>query len=385
MSVFLVLGLLGAVYLAINLALPLLPVSTLVRTYFLQPVIWCSVILVVRFLPPYRPQAKISTRNGFVLLALGIAFTQVVLYGIGGLFSGFGQNPASRTLLGITENIFFVGAMLTGMELSRSWLVNRLGKRHSFMALTLTALFFTFISIPLSQVTGFKLQIESTNLVNSSWVPLLAENLLASLLVFIAGARASLACRGLLAAFWWLCPVLPDLSWGLKALIGAGVPIMGMALVYNEYSAQANRGKPKMKNRRAAFPAGLVVTALACVAIAWFAAGVFPFQPTLVGSGSMSPALDTGDVVIVAKAPAGSLKVGDIIEFRQDERTNIIHRVIGFDDAGGKAAYITKGDANTAPDVDGVIPENVIGKVVFNVPKIGMISIIVKNLFRSGL
>jgi len=385
MIVFLVLILLAIIYLVINLALPLIPISSLIRTYLIQPVLWGLVILSVRFLPGYRPQAKINARNNFIWLALGIAFAQVMLFIIGGLFSGFGKNPASHSLLGITENLFFVGAMLIGMELSRAWLVTRLGKRHSFVALTLTALFFTFIAIPLSQITNFKLQIESANIITSSWVPLLAENLLASLLVLIAGARASLAYRGLLAAFWWLCPILPDLSWGLKALIGAGVPIMGMALVNSFHTTKANRGKSKWKTRKAAFPVGWVVTTLACVFIVWFAVGVFPFKPSLIGSGSMSPLMETGDVVIVAKVPANSIKSGDIIEFRRDEHTNVVHRVISIDATGGKQTFTTKGDANAAPDDDKVIPENVIGKVVLNVRKIGLISIVLKRLFQSNL
>jgi signal peptidase len=383
MTSAIVCGLLVAVYLVINLALPHIPIDVLIRTYVLQPVLWVLLILAIRFLPGYRPLAKLNTRSTFIWLALGIAFIQIFLYTIGGLYSGFGKNPSSFTALGITENLFFVGSMLIAMELSRAWLVTRLGKRHSFLALAFVALLYTFVSIPLGQITGFRLQIESTNLVASSWVPLLAENLLASLLVLLAGARASLAYRGLLAAFLWLCPILPDLTWALKALIGAAVPIMGMVAVNSVYARQASRGKSRRKARSASFPTGWIVTALVCVIIVWFVVGVFPFQPSLVGSGSMSPALKTGDVVIVAKVQADGIKLGDIIKYRKDIDTTVLHRVISIDETAGARSFITKGDANAEPDTDPVIFENVIGKVVFNVPKVGWISITVKRLFTG--
>jgi signal peptidase I len=214
----------------------------------------------------------------------------------------------------------------------------------------------------------------------SIWLPLLAENLLASFLALTAGARASLAYRSLLAAFWWFCPILPDNTWALKGLIGVAVPILGMVVVNGFYSAQANRGKARRRASKASFPAGWISVALAGVVIVWFVVGVFPYQPSLVGSGSMTPALHTGDVIIVAKVPADAIKLGDIIEYRQAKDPNVVHRVIGIENSGQAKSFITKGDANAQPDANKVIAENVIGKVVFTIPKVGWITIAIKKL-----
>lgn len=377
----LVLSLVITVYLVINLALPLVPIDPLIRSYVLQPLVWGLLILSFLFLPAWKPFARTSTWRTFIWLGLAIAFAQIFLYFIGGLFTGFGKNPSSITPLGITENLFFVGTMIVGMELGRTWLVTNLGKRHSFLALALVTILFTIVAIPLSQLTGFKFEVNSINLVTSSWVPLLAESLLASLLAMIAGARASIAYRGLLAAFWWLCPVLPDLSWGLKALIGAAVPIIGIMVVNSFFTERVSRIKSKRKVRKSYFPAGWIFASLCCVVLVWFVVGVFPFQPELVGSGSMTPVLRTGDVVIVAKVPASAVRVGDIIEYRKDENTNIVHRVINIDNSSGTETFTTKGDANSAEDENPVLAQNVVGKVVFDIPKVGWISIAIKQFF----
>lgn len=369
----------------INLLLPIVPINALIKTFLFQPALWGLLILAMRFLPGYQTIARQSLRNSFLQIALGIGFLQVFLYIIGGLLSGFGKNPASITPLGITVNLFFVGSMLVGMEMSRAWLVTRLGKRHSFLALALVALIYTFVSIPLSQVTGFKMEIQSANLVISSWFPLLAENLIASLLAMLAGARASLSYRGLLAAFWWFCPVLPNLNWSLKGLIGVGVPILGMIAVSSFYSAKANRGKSRRWANTASFPTGWIVTALACVVIVWFAVGVFPFKPSVVPTGSMIPVINPGDMVIVAKTSGSNVKLGDIIEYRNvKEHINIVHRVIEVQGEDAQRFFITKGDNNNAPDIEPVPELNVVGKVVFNIPKVGWISIMIKNLFTSA-
>jgi signal peptidase I len=376
-------GMLVAVYMVINLLLPAVPVNTLIKTYLIQPFIWVIFILVMRFLPGIRTMAKGSLRHTSLQMALAIALLQISLYAIGGLFSGFGKNPSSFTPLGILENLFFVGTMLVAIEMSRAWLITHLGKRHNFVALASITAVFTFIAIPWSQISSFHLQMQSINLVISAWVPLLAENLFASLLAMLAGSRASLLYRGLLAAFWWFCPILPDLNWSLKGLIGAAVPILGMVTISSYYSAQTNRGKSRRRAQKTSFPAGWIVTTLAAVVIAWFAVGVFPFQPSVIPTGSMMPVINPGDVVIVAKTSGSQVKLGDIIEYRNPrENVNIVHRVIEVRGEGEQKIFVAKGDNNNAPDIDPVPQQNVIGKVVFNVPKLGWISLVIKNILH---
>jgi signal peptidase I len=383
-SLYLFLALLVAVYLLINLALPAIAMNSLIKAYLIQPVLWGTLILTVRFLPEYNPLGKISKRGAFIQLGLGLAGVQILFYFVGGLFSGFGKSPSSFTPLGIVENIFFVGSMLIGMELSRAWLVNRFGKKHSFLIITIATLLFTFMSIPFAQVTGFQLEIGSSNQVISSWLPLLAEDLAASLLVLTGGAGASLAYRALLAAFWWLCPILPNLDWALKGLIGTVVPVIGMVVINNFYSSQAARVKSRKRVKNSSLPAGWIMTAITCVGIVWFATGVLPVKPYLVPSGSMVPVINPGDVVLTVPVQPSVIKVGDIIEYRnKQENINIVHRVIAIGGSTQNLSFIFKGDANDSPDANAVSPQQIMGRVVVIVPKIGWISIEVKKLLTG--
>lgn len=384
MNTLMVLGALGVVYFMANVGFGYIPVSLFVRTYLAQPVLWGLLAWLVLRLPQPRLGGKTKERSTFIGLAVMAGITQIMVYAIGGLFSNFGRNPSSLTLQGIATNLMFVSAGLLGTETSRSWLVNRLGKRHPAMSLALVTVVFTVVSIPLTQLTGLKVQIESVSQVNSSWLPLLMENLLATMLARLAGPRASLAYRGPLAAFWWFCPIIPDLPWAMKGLIGAAVPIFGLLVANSLHSAEANRGKPRRLAREAAFPAGMIITAVFSLGLVWFAAGLFPLKPSSIASGSMLPLYEVGDIVIVAKVSPGTIKTGDIVEFRRQEGAqaiSIVHRVIGIDEKA--KTFTTKGDANNAPDVAPVQPQNVVGKVVFNIPKLGMLSLILKQFFTG--
>jgi signal peptidase len=383
-----ILGGLGTIYVMINVVLANLSIDSSLKTYLIQPAMWGLLALGVwRLVPAERPLGRFSSRSAFIMLAVTVAVAQVVLYFMGGLISGFGKNPASLTAYGILTNLLFAGAALVAFELCRAYLVGRMGRSKPFLAIALVTLLFSFISIPLSQVTGFTFTARTDEMVISSWLPLLSENLFATVLALLAGARASMAYRGILAAFWWFSPILPDLEWALRGIIGAAVPLIGLVAANNHYAAQRNRGKPKKRMAAESLPAGWIVATLASVIIVWFAVGIFPWKPTLVGSGSMSPYMNTGDVVIVVKTEAANIHIGDIIEFRKMENEtaiDVMHRVVDFVDQSGTRFFVTKGDANDDADADPVDPSAVQGRVTTVVPKIGWVSIAIKRLFGAG-
>jgi len=92
-----------------------------------------------------------------------------------------------------------------------------------------------------------------------------------------------------------------------------------------------------------------------------------------VRSGSMTPAIETGDVVIVDPIAPLSAKVGDIVTFRDPEGTGrlISHRVQGVEPAGNEVRFVTRGDANTSTEHWNVPADGSIGRVLYRIPKIG--------------
>ena len=105
---------------------------------------------------------------------------------------------------------------------------------------------------------------------------------------------------------------------------------------------------------------------------------VFGHPVMTVLSGSMSPAIDTGDMVIddpVAPERAGSLQVGQVISFYDAPGSDVVitHRIVEIDTSGTEVAYRTKGDANTGVGPDPRPASTVIGVVHTTVPRAGYI------------
>lgn len=96
------------------------------------------------------------------------------------------------------------------------------------------------------------------------------------------------------------------------------------------------------------------------------------YKALSVLSGSMQPTIKTGSVVIVL--PADDYKIGDIITFRSAKsKVPITHRIVEIQVNSGVPYYITKGDANNAPDSDLVLKKSIQGKVLFFIPFLGYI------------
>lgn len=87
------------------------------------------------------------------------------------------------------------------------------------------------------------------------------------------------------------------------------------------------------------------------------------YSTAIVISGSMSPAIEVDDMVIIHREDVYSR--GDIITYK-DGKSLVTHRIDEITQDG----YITKGDANNT--TDGTIsPDSVVGRVVTVIPKIG--------------
>jgi signal peptidase I len=99
-----------------------------------------------------------------------------------------------------------------------------------------------------------------------------------------------------------------------------------------------------------------------------------------VRSGSMSPALERGSLVIAEPVVASDIALGDIIIYSNEGMTDnfICHRVVGMTRTL-PLLFDTKGDANPFTDPEPVSPENIVARVAWDVPVLGYAAIFIKT------
>lgn len=121
----------------------------------------------------------------------------------------------------------------------------------------------------------------------------------------------------------------------------------------------------------------LLLLIMAVIAGALIIPHFFGYQTMAVLSGSMEPKIGVGSITYVKEVPFEELKVGDVISFHMGSNTVVTHRIEELDSE--KQEITTKGDANEVQDAEKVQADSIIGKVGFNLPYMGYISIYAKT------
>lgn len=106
----------------------------------------------------------------------------------------------------------------------------------------------------------------------------------------------------------------------------------------------------------------------------------FDMDIYIVVSESMAPKINVNDIVLVKKGYTNEqYKVGNIITYVRADGEIITHRIEEITKVGLLRAYVTKGDNNEKSDEYTVNYEQIIGKVVYVMPKFGAIVNLLKN------
>lgn len=120
----------------------------------------------------------------------------------------------------------------------------------------------------------------------------------------------------------------------------------------------------------------LILLILLCVLL--YAPRALGYKSYTVLSGSMLPKYKIGSVVFSKDIiiSQDTLKEGDVIVFNKGSK-KITHRVYSID--WNTKLITTKGDNNNSIDSQPVLFDEVEGKVMYNIPYVGYISIVMRD------
>ena len=114
-------------------------------------------------------------------------------------------------------------------------------------------------------------------------------------------------------------------------------------------------------------------------------------KPPLLGayviiSPSMVPTIKVEDAIIILREEPEQLKVGDIITFNSSDPRysglTITHRIVGIEKSkDGNLLFRTKGDNNNSEDTALVSADNIYGRVILKIPKIGYIQYVLTQSY----
>lgn len=338
----------------------------------IKPLIWTGLFAISFIFNNRLLGIRKKDKTGIIKNVLIITLTYIIIYYSLGLIFGFLKTPYSHSVLAILENLFSIVYVIILQEYVRFFLTNKTKKNKlNFILITLT---FVLINIDFSiLVDNFKSLDLGFKYTCSTLLPLIVNNCLFTYFCTHSGFIPSTIYRTIIQLFFIVFPIVPDIDWFYQSILEIITAFITFFIVsYNVLdSNKVSKRTLKKQNPITVIPFVLVAILLIC-----FVSGIFVVMPVAVMSNSMVPQFERGDIVIMSKLKnkdIDNLKVGDIILYKLNNQT-IIHRIHSIVDSE-KNIYITKGDNNEIVDPEQVNSNQIIGKVIFSIPKIGYPSV----------
>jgi signal peptidase len=133
---------------------------------------------------------------------------------------------------------------------------------------------------------------------------------------------------------------------------------------------------------------GLLAFVLLLAALVVIVPAATRSTPYTILTSSMEPGMPPGTLVIVKPIDPDDIRIGTIITYQIDsgEPAVVTHRVVEIQGPtlpDGDSTFITKGDANSAPDGKPVMTVQIRGAVWYSVPYVGWVNNIVNGDLRA--
>lgn len=300
-----------------------------------------------------------------------------------GLFSGFVKSSYSLSFINIIKNTFPVIALILISELMRYVLFNK--TKRNLPCLIIGCLLFVMVDVnTMVHIYDVKTTLGITKMICLVVFPSITKNIFLTYLTMKVGYKNGIIYRLITELSTYLLPIFPDFGEYINVLLKTVLPIAIMARLNNMFNYYSVRKiKDSRYNSRKLILYSVITFALLLIVV--LTSGLFTYQALTIGSGSMSPAIEKGDVIVLRSMKneeARKIKKGDVLVYNHDNKI-IVHRVIKKSNNGETISFKTKGDYNNAKDSWIVKQEEVIGIVKFRIRWVGMPTVALNELLNK--
>ena len=212
-------------------------------------------------------------------------------------------------------------------------------------------------------------------------LPSISYNIFATYVNKNAGYKPIIIYSLVIGLYPYIIPIVPNSNEYLTSIINFLLPIVVGYKIYNTVKNENDEQIVRDYNKRHYI--SLIVSSLIVGVLVYFSSGYFSYYGIAIATGSMSPTINRGDVVIVHKTKdIEKLEVGDIIAYEY-HGVIVVHRLANKVKVDEKYYLYSKGDANESNDNYIIEEDMVIGTTNFKIPYIGMPTVWLNELWED--
>lgn len=300
-----------------------------------------------------------------------------------GLFTGFVRTSYSLSIINIIKNIFPVILLIVVSELLRYGIFTK--SKGNVVCLIIGYILFVMIDVNLMvHLYDITTALGLTKMVCLVVFPSITKNIFLIYLITKVGYKNAMFYRFITELSVYIFPIFPDFGEYINILLKTVLPMIVMVMLHDKFSYYEERKiKDSRYNNRKLILYSIITFVLFVIVV--LTSGLFKYQALTIGSGSMSPKIEKGDIVILKRIKVlelGEIKKGDILVHNHDNKI-IVHRVVKILNVNGKINFITKGDHNDTKDSWVIKESEVIGVVKLKIKWLGMPTVALNELLNK--
>ena len=325
-------------------------------------------LIVLNFITGFEKNRKRFKKDGIIL---SIIFTLSYLFTIyvSGLFLGFERNGYSLSLLNIFRNSFPILVVILVSEFLRFELNTKSENQKSLIVLS--SILFVLVDINIAmQMYDFSNLNDLLEMAALVTLPSITKNILLTYFSLKFGFASTLIYQIIMELYIYLVPILPDFNIYLESIITFIYPLI--LLKITKLMLKADEKKEEVVKGKNISRFVNIFIILIMFVIVLLTSGIFKYYFLSIGSGSMTPNINKGDVVIVEKYNENeieNIEKGDILVYKKENQV-VVHRVVEVNQ-GDEITFRTKGDNNDDEDAWIINEKDVIGIAKFRIPLVG--------------
>ena len=334
--------------------------------------LWIVPLIILFILVGFERERHLHKVDMFQLIFIYTIIYLMFTYILGLLF-GFIKNPYSMNAFNILKKLIPFLSILICQELLRYIVISKCKEKKIIIGIMIIIFFLFEITVGIKNYNLNEVS-QLFEYITVLVIPSFIKELLLTYICYKSGYKATILYRIILESNVYFLPIFPELGVYLEAIFAILFPLFVFLKMnrFYEKTKLNSRKKDKVSNIFLWIPTVMIFASLVILT-----SGRFKIYSLAIGSGSMSPSINIGDVVIVqklSKEEMPSIKKNDVIVYVHDKKLTI-HRVTDIFYQNKELTYQTKGDNNNALDNYYLKENQIKGIVHFKVPTIGYPSV----------
>ena len=301
-----------------------------------------------------------------------------IFYYLFGLLIGFVRTVNYLSVEGITKVIlpFIITVIL--QEILRYMMLSK-SEGSKLLVVTTCILFILLNLVGTHNLNTFRTAYSTFMFIAIYLLPTITKNVFCCYVAIKSGYKPVILYLLVVGGYSFFVPITPNPNVYLYSIIELIIPMVYFYGLYRFFSKERDEDVVRKNQKDKAL--SLILPTMAVLFFVYITSGYFHYHAIAIASGSMTPVILKGDVVVIEKIDKkfGDLKVGQVIAYKKDGII-VVHRLCNIVKVNGEYFFYTKGDANDFVDNYKITEDMVIGTVNVRIPYIGYPTVWLNNL-----